>query len=220
MTKYQKAYQYLYQRIVRGELRPGRRLVLAKVAQELEMSEIPVREAVKRLEAEGLVRYDSYVGPVVAAPSNREVADTLELLAYLEGLATKLAAPHLDETHFERLEALVAEMREAVAAGDGATYQKLNGEFHAVIYERTPNQVLLRMIGSLFDHTERLWAGEPKRQLLFSDENHLTQSLRDHEQILETLRAGDAEAAEVLVRNHKRAANRRMGAWLSTWNHD
>ena len=219
VTKYQRAYEYLHRRIVAGEFRPGRRLVITKLAEELGMSEIPVREAVKRLEAEGLVRYDSYVGPVVTAPSNSEIADALEMLAHLEGLATRLAAPRLTEEHFGRLEEIVAAMRTAVAEKDGAAYQRLNAEFHATIYEATPNKVLLRLIGNLFEHTERLWAGEPKRQLLFADEAHVAQSLRDHEQILETLRAGDAEAAEVLVRNHKRAANRRLGRWLSTWNH-
>ncbi len=218
MTKHQRAYSYLHERIVRGEFRPGRRLVIAKLAEELEMSEIPVREAVKRLEAQGLVQYDPYVGPVVAKISNQEVAETLELLAHLEGLATKLSAGRLGEEHFQRLDEIVQEMHRAVEARDGEAYQKLNQVFHTTIYEVTPNQVLLRLISNLFDHTERLWAGEPKRRLLFSDDGHLMQSLREHEQILVALRAGDAEAAEALVRTHKRLANRRIDQWLATWN--
>lgn len=218
MTKQEQAYQYLRERILSGVYRPGHRLVLARLAEELNMSEIPVREAIKRLEAEHLVQYDSYIGPVVAIPTNQEIIESLELLAYLEGLATSMAVPHLTDEHLNRLEQIVDDMKKAAKEKDAAAYQQLNKEFHSTIYESTPNQVLLRMITNLFNHTERLWAGEPKRLLLFSDQEHVNQSLQDHEQILRALQIGDAQTAEVLVRNHKRAANRRMGLWVSTWN--
>ncbi len=218
LTKYQLAYETLRERIVSGKFRPGQRIVISRVAAELEMSEIPVREAVKRLESDGLVYHDPYVGPVVVVPSNKEVADVLELLAYLEGLATKMAAPHLTEEHYERLERLIEEMEEALDRRDSARYKELNDEFHNTIYEATPNRALVQVIDSLVDRSERLWAGEPKRQLLFADEQHARQSLRDHKQILEVLRVNDFEAIEVLVRNHKRAANRSMLKWLATWN--
>lgn len=220
LTKYQLAYETLRERIVMGKIRPGQRIVLSRVAAELEMSEIPVREAVKRLESDGFVFHDPYVGPVVVAPTNKEVADVLELLAYLEGLATKMAAPHLTDEHFERLERLVREMEQALEEMESAKYKELNDAFHATIYEATPNRAVVQMIESLVDRSERLWAGEPKRQLLFADEQHARQSLRDHIQILEALRVNDSEAIEILVRNHKRAANRSMLKWLATWNRD
>ncbi len=220
LPKYQQAYNTLRERIVKGKLRPGQRIVLARVAAELDMSEIPVREAVKRLESDGFVAHDPYVGPVVVAPSNKDVSDVLELLAYLEGLATKLAAPYLTEEHFERLERLVREMEQSLQAGESAKYKAQNDEFHATIYEATPNRVLVKTIARLYEQSERLWAGEPKRLLLFADENHAQHSFRDHIQILETLRENDVEAIEILVRNHKRAANRSMLKWLATWNPD
>lgn len=218
LPKYQQAYNTLRERVVKGKFRPGQRIVLARIAAELGMSEIPVREAIKRLESDGFVMHDPYVGPVVVAPSNKDVSDVLELLAYLEGLATKMAAPHLTEEHYERLERLVSEMEHALDAGESARYKAFNDEFHATIYEATPNRALIKTIARLYEQSERLWAGEPKRQLLFADESHARHSFRDHVQILETLRVNDAEAIEILVRNHKRAANRSMLKWLATWN--
>jgi len=220
LPKYQQAYNTLRERIVTGKLRPGQRIVLSRVAAELKMSEIPVREAVKRLESDGFVAHDPYVGPVVVAPSNKQVSDVLELLAYLEGLATKLALPCLTEKHFERLERLVKDMERALEVGDNAEYKRLNDDFHATIYEATPNRVLIQTIERLYEQSERLWAGEPKRVLLFSDEQHARNSFRDHVQILEALRESDAEVIEILVRNHKRSANRAMLKWLATWNPD
>jgi len=219
LPKYQQAYNMLREKIVKGSLRPGQRIVLARVAAELQMSEIPVREAVKRLESDGFVMHDPYVGPVVAAPSTKEVSDVLDLLAYLEGLATRLAAPFLTEEHFNRLDRLVREMEQSLEAGDSAKYKSLNDEFHATIYEATPNRVLVKTIRRLYEQSERLWAGEPKRQLLFEDKEHAKRSYRDHAQIVEVLRENDPDAIEILVRNHKRAANRSMLKWLSMWNH-
>src|SRR3954453_12489536 len=94
-SKSQRAYLWLKERIAGEELTPGYRLVLASVANELDMSVVPVREAIRRLEAEGLVTFEQNVGARVSMIDDTQYRHSMETLAILEGAATALAARHL-----------------------------------------------------------------------------------------------------------------------------
>ncbi|NUP75502.1 MAG: GntR family transcriptional regulator, partial [Sinomonas sp.] len=93
LSKSQLAYEWLHERIVSGSLAPGARLVLAQVAGELDVSVVPVREAVRRLEAEGLVTFEKNVGATVAGIDPVEYLYTMQTLSLVEGAATALSAP-------------------------------------------------------------------------------------------------------------------------------
>ena len=101
-SKSQRAYRFLRERIDDGRYVPGYRLVLGQVAAELDVSVVPVREAIRRLEAEGLVTFERNVGAQVALLEETEYLHTMQTLALVEGAATRLSAPHLTPDHLRR----------------------------------------------------------------------------------------------------------------------
>ena len=92
-SKSELAYEWLHEQIVGGDLAPGARLVLSQVAEKLDVSVVPVREAVRRLEAEGLVTFEKNVGATVAGIDPTEYLYTMQTLSLVEGAATALSAP-------------------------------------------------------------------------------------------------------------------------------
>src|SRR6185312_16642174 len=99
LSKSQLAYQFVKGRISDGTFTPGYRLVLGQIAGELGISVVPVREAIRRLEAEGLVTFERNVGAQVALLQEAEYTYTMETLALVEGAATQLSAPLLTADH-------------------------------------------------------------------------------------------------------------------------
>ena len=98
ISKAEHAYDVIRREIVDGAVRPGERIVIEKVAREIDVSVVPVREAVRRLEAEGYVTYTRNVGATVATIDVYRYGETVEALAVLEAAATALAAPHMSKT--------------------------------------------------------------------------------------------------------------------------
>src|SRR5215216_4312182 len=96
-SKSEQAYQAVKARIIEGTYTPGYRLVLGSIAEDLKMSVVPVREAIRRLEAEGLVTFERNVGARVTLVDESEYAHTMQTLGLVEGCATALSAPLLDE---------------------------------------------------------------------------------------------------------------------------
>ncbi len=101
-SKSEHAYGWIRERISRQEYGPGYRLVLGTIADQLEMSVVPVREAIRRLEAEGLVTFERNVGAKVTLVNATDYVDTMESLGIIEGAATALSAPLLDEATIAR----------------------------------------------------------------------------------------------------------------------
>ncbi|MET1019099.1 MAG: GntR family transcriptional regulator, partial [Microterricola sp.] len=106
LSKAQRSYRYISERINDGRYVPGFRLVLGRIAKELDVSVVPVREAIRRLEAEGLVTFERNVGAQVALIKETEYLHTMQTLAIVEGAATALSAPHLTPDHLRRARAV------------------------------------------------------------------------------------------------------------------
>lgn len=200
-SKQEAAYEYIRERIVSGLFGPGYRLVIDDLARELGTSAIPVREAIRRLEAEGLVAYRRNTGPRVISPDPQAVVEILSVLSVLEGYATVLAAPHLGEADFARLEETTAAMADALASGDPLEFSRLNREFHAAIYRHCPNRYLVETIERAWDSLDRV------RSSVFVYARERGQaSVAEHRELIRQLRAGGPAAAlEQLVRQHKLA---------------
>ncbi len=153
VTKQERVYGILRQRIQTGEYGPGYRIVIDRLAAEFGVSALPVREAVRRVQAEGLVVFRRNSGACVT-PAEPELADSIiELLAVVEGYATALAAPHLDGAGVVGLRALTDAMEEAIARRDSGDLARLDCEFHALLEDHCPNSSL---VGLLHDVTRRL----------------------------------------------------------------
>jgi DNA-binding GntR family transcriptional regulator len=146
MTKHERAYQLIRERIETGVYQPGQRLVMDALARDLHMSQVPIREAIRRLQAGGWVIYHHNSGPEVANVGFEQWQATMEVLAVLEGHATSLSAPHLTNEELAELRSHVAAMQQAMEQFDQLSFSDSNRAFHRVLCQRCPNAVLLARV--------------------------------------------------------------------------
>jgi DNA-binding GntR family transcriptional regulator len=201
LTKQERVYQALRERILSGEYGPGYRIVIDTLAEEFAVSALPVREAIRRLEAEGLVIYRANAGARVAPADPGLFEEELTVLAVLEGYATALAAPLLGEAGTRRLTEITDRMVEAMEQLDALEFGRLNQEFHGVIYEHCPNSVL---VGMLRDVARRLDA--IRRTVFVQIPYRGAASVAEHRALIDLIAAGvPASRIEKAARGHKLA---------------
>lgn len=206
-SKQDRAYQLIRSRIESGEYGAGQRLVIDRLAQELGMSQVPIREAIRRLEAESWLRYELYAGPTVVPMDRWRWSQLLESVAVTEGYATALAAPHVDSADLDALEAINRRMRTAARENDAAEFSSCNREFHAHILSRCPNTVMveqLRQSQVQLDSVNRaMFARERGVMLLLLGPRMGEIALADHEALMAAMRRRASPAAiERLTRKH------------------
>ncbi len=185
--------------IITGELTAGQQLRQRDLAQRFGVSQTPVREAMRRLESEGLVIGDTHRGFTVVTPDDGPVEENFQIRAALESLGASLAARKIDEAGLAELERLNERMR-SLADGD-PRYAELNREFHFTLYQYSRSPLLMSLM-------RLLWAslhGGP--QVLRTH----AESARQHDAILDALRGGDADAASALTYRHIMDAERATG---------
>ena len=146
--KQELVYTVLRDGILDGTYGPGSRLVIDAIARELGVSPMPVREAIRRLEAEGWVVYERNQGAHVARVDAQSWIEAMTTLAVLEGYATALSADHLQPEDYARLRERNLQMRDALDRFDLAKVSEQNLAFHQTIYTRCPNGYLRRELES------------------------------------------------------------------------
>ncbi|WP_225755368.1 GntR family transcriptional regulator [Actinotalea sp. Marseille-Q4924] len=200
-SKSQRAYDWLAERIASREYAPGYRLVLAAIAAELGMSVVPVREAIRRLEAEGLVTFERNVGAHVAMIDDSQYRQSMETLAVLEGAATALAARRLTASDLRRAREVNDRLVATLDDFDPHAFTALNQEFHAVLFASCPNPRLLELVTAEWSRLGRL------RDSTFSFvPGRAQESVREHEGIVALIEAGAALAdIERAAREHRSA---------------
>jgi DNA-binding GntR family transcriptional regulator len=198
-NKKQLAYDFMKSRIIEGHYAPGQRIVINQLVKELSTSAIPIREAVRQLEAEGLVEYQDNIGPVVTPINENEYVETLSVLAVMEGYATALAHESFPKEKIAELVSLNEKMKEALEDFDFEEFGKLNRKFHNLTYDFCPNKYLVESIRKTWERLDSIRVTgstvHPKRA---------KESIHEHEQII-TLLDNDADFAviEAAVRKHK-----------------
>jgi DNA-binding GntR family transcriptional regulator len=197
--KSERAYRWIRERIQRRDYGPGYRLVLASIAEGLDMSTVPVREAVRRLEAEGLVTFERNVGARVRTIDETEYVAAMQALGLVEGFATALSAPLLTTEALDHATALNDRMRDLLGIFDPQTFTRLNREFHAVLYAPCPNHQVLEFV-------ERGWsrlAGIRDTSFAFIPDR-AGHSVDEHAELLDLIRAAaDPLEIELAARNHR-----------------
>lgn len=148
-SKQQLAYDYIKAGIDRGLYAPRQRLVIDTLAKELSISPVPVREAIRRLEAESLVIFSKNSGAIVAGADPDLWAEQMELLAVLEGYVTGAAAPRITDRDIAQLEEINERMAQALVSFDLSGWTQGNLDFHAVINRRCPNETIVEQIAQL-----------------------------------------------------------------------
>lgn len=201
-SKSQSAYQLIRERIATHEFLPGHRLILAQLASDLDMSVVPIREAIRRLEAEGIVEYEKNVGARVTSIDREEYLNTMQALAIVEGAATALASQVISAKRIAEARALNDQITHGLPEFDPVAYARLNHEFHALLTVDCPNQYLRRLVDEGWARIEMVRAPST----VFSA-NRAQSSVAEHEQILALIESGaDPIAIEAAVRKHRTAA--------------
>ncbi|NIH72648.1 GntR family transcriptional regulator [Auritidibacter ignavus] len=201
LSKAQIAYRWIRQRIFTQEFSPGYRLVLATIGDALNMSVVPVREAIRQLEAEGLVTYQRNVGAHVSMVDESQYINSMQTVGILEGAATAAAAPHVSADDLAEARALNAQMQRSLSHFDPASFTKTNQAFHQVLFARCPNQRLTDLVYAEWDRLNHL------RESTFSFvPGRATESVAEHAHILDLI-AGHASAIEIeqAARDHRNA---------------
>ena len=180
---------------------PGYRLVLGKIAEDLGFSVVPVREAIRRLEAENLVVFERNVGATVAGIDPTEYLYTMQTLGIVEGAATALSAPLISAADIARARAVNELMRECLADFDPVRFTSLNRDFHSVLFEHCPNPHILDLVHRGWNRLQAL------RSSTFSYvPGRARQSVEEHEALLKLLEAGaPADDVERAARAHRTA---------------
>jgi DNA-binding GntR family transcriptional regulator len=198
-SKSQQAYHWIKERIASGAYGSGYRLVLASIASELGVSAVPVREAIRMLEAEGLVTFERNVGAQVAMVDEGEYVTTMQVLSLVEGAATALSAPRVGADDLARARAINAQMTETLSHFDPRRFTQLNLAFHSVLFEGCPNSHLLDLVHRGWNRLAVL------RDSTFSFvPGRAEESVREHEELLRLIEsAAPALEIELAARAHR-----------------
>jgi DNA-binding GntR family transcriptional regulator len=194
-----QAYDAIRRNILTGKLQVGERLGEVALGQQLGMSRTPIREALRRLNADGLVELRANRAALVAPSIDRELSEAYAVRAHLEGLGASLAAERIDEPALMRLRELCSEMEEAYRGKDDA-YALLNIEFHNGIAASSGSARLRRLVATL---TEASLVSTAYSRLA---EHHIVRSLSHHRELVTALEYRDGEWAGSLMRTHIFAA--------------
>jgi DNA-binding GntR family transcriptional regulator len=192
-TAADQAADVLRDRILSGQLAAGTPLRQELLAAELGISRIPLREALKQLEAEGLVTITSHKGATVAELSIAEIDELFQLRLRLESWVLGLAVPKLTAADLAALDDLIAQQQQP---DNLARWGDLNWQFHEVMYRSADRPVTLKMLKRIHDNIDRYLRFE------ISSSNGRARALREHQTLLAHCRAGDTAKAVQLLESH------------------
>jgi DNA-binding GntR family transcriptional regulator len=184
----------LRQQIIRGTLRPGARILEEQIAAAHGVSRVPVREAMRRLEAEGYLALTPFRGATVTAPSINAAVELMQIRRALEGLAARLAAARHGGDLADELQAVVTKGRQAIRARRVKRLPELIETFHDLVVRASGNQELIELLGHV--RSKVRWVFD------VDVEARADSSWHDHEMILQAILGGDAHTAGVLMDAH------------------
>ncbi|MER5541670.1 GntR family transcriptional regulator [Streptomyces sp. NPDC001118] len=191
-----RVYAHVKQGVLDRRYEGGTLLTEGELAEAVGVSRTPVREALLRLEVEGLIRLYPKKGALVLPVSAQEIADVVETRQLVEEHAARKAVPAAPGL-LERLTELLELQKAQAAAGDLAGAAITDRSFHAEIVRSGGNEILSRLYDQLRDRQLRMGVA-----VMHSHPDRIAKTLAEHEEILDALRAGDAEAAVEVVHRH------------------
>ncbi len=199
-TKADLVYDLLIEKIVKGELKAGEKLVISRISKENHVSDIPVREALKRLNSEGYIDIFVNQGAVVKDLSTESIREITQIKAVLEGYATKLCVDYITAEDISILKKMNDDMRQIILRGETQGYSQLNMEFHQYMYRAISHTQLYEMIMDLWKKhtiTKTVFSVVPIR---------MQDSIDEHEELLNLITEKKYDEVEMCVRTHKMEA--------------
>lgn len=189
-------FNTLRRAILRGELVPGQRLMEIQLAEKMGVSRTPVREAIRKLELEGLVVMIPRKGAEVAHISGKNLRDVLEVRLALEELAGELACKRMTEEELRQLEKANHKFISVLGSDDITVIAQADEAFHGLIYQATDNDRLIQMVNHLREQMYRYRIEHIK------DRSQRKLLVQEHQEIMRALSARDVEATRRTIRNH------------------
>ncbi|MFJ6658407.1 GntR family transcriptional regulator [Streptomyces sp. NPDC091377] len=201
-SKADLVYESLRAAVASGELQPGERVNMDELARTFGVSKIPVREATKRLESEGLLVSRPHSGVTVAKVDKNEIRGVFLAREAIEGLVGRLVAEHADAELIAGLEDIQRSMRAALEGGSEQTLSQLNTEFHRLLAAATGYRILADLTEQLLLTIQRYRVIAPKDRMDWHS------VVEEHATIIEALRGGDPEAVSAAARAHTASQSR------------
>ncbi|GAA1956412.1 GntR family transcriptional regulator [Nocardioides panacihumi] len=196
-TAQQIALQHIRELLASGHLKPDDRIRQEQLAAELGTSVIPVREALKTLEAEGQLRYAPHRGYQVTRLSLEELSETYLIRRLLEDEIVRIAAPLIDEELYAELDRLMDAMEAASAAGDTLAMIGANRDFHFAIFGAARHPRMEDLIRMLWQSTDAY------RSVYYTDPHARVRVNHEHRSIVDALRSGDVDRAVLELDEHR-----------------
>ncbi len=191
-------FQSLREAIIMGELKPGERLMEVHLADKMGVSRTPVREAIRKLELERLVRMIPRKGAHVAHLSAKDIMDVLEVRSSLDGLATSLSAERIKDTELKELENISRQFADYAGKGNLKGCIKKDIDFHDVIYRSSGNDRLIQIANNLREQVYRF------RVIYMKDYSSYNDLIREHTDILTAISLRDPDRAKSAAQEHIR----------------
>lgn len=203
----------LEEEILNGQFDPGAKLDEASLSKKFNVSRTPVREALRQLSASGLIELIPNRGAFLVQPSTNRLVEMFEVMASLEGMCGRLAARRISQEQRDELSAALAKCRVCESdQNDADAYYYANDEFHAVIHKAAQNNFLIETVEQI---ERRL---RPYRRVQLHVPRRKKDSLREHEDIVKAIFAGDADLAEQKMQSHILVQGERFNDFLALLN--
>lgn len=205
-------YESIKQGILQGVYRPGERLLEADLVDRTGVSRTPIREALRRLHAQGYIEFVTNKGARVATWTEQDVLDVFAIRLRVESFAARLAAERITDEQLARLESLATTMEDRRGHESGDYYlehENLNNDFHRTIVDAAHSSNISTVMSMTvsFPRTDPSWETSPHRSLISRSTHQFTaaeleRSASHHREIIDALKLRDGEWAESIVRNH------------------
>ncbi len=189
-------FESLREAIISGWLPPGERLMEIQLAEEMGVSRTPVREAIRKLELEGLVLMIPRKGAYVSGVSLKEVSDVFEIRLALEGLAAELATNRITDEELENLERYLVIIAEGIENKDLNKVIEMDTDFHTLLYQASRNERLSQIINNLREQIQRF------RTTSLASPGRMQSALEEHSRLVEAISSRDSELARRLAQEH------------------
>ncbi len=189
-------FNTLREAILKGDLEPGERLMEIALANRLGVSRTPIREAIRKLELEGLVVMIPRRGAQVASITKKDLQDVLEVRSSLEVLATELACERINAEQLDALKGALNRFEEVLGSGDVSVIARADVDFHDVIFSSTGNARLVQILNNLREQMYRY------RLEYLKDFSSHARLLEEHRQLMEAIAARDQKNAAMIIKAH------------------
>ena len=197
-------FNTLRQAILKGELEPGERLMEIQLAKRLGVSRTPIREAIRKLELEGLVVMVPRKGAYVAGLSSEDVKEVLEIRAVLEGLAASLAAKNASAADIEQLQEIVEKFKVAAEEKDVVKLINFDSDFHDVMYRASKNKKLIQLISALREQVQRF------RVAYFTKIRSTQTLIEEHKDLVSSIVNNEPDRARAIAEKHISTTEKRI----------